>query len=831
MKKINHSIYLIFALFLFNFPINSQPAGDENFLSQLQISRSIHQQEWEKYQSFTPEHQPLPFTGPPMDLIPREKAPTREVFGYLPYWAYNNYPFLNYSLLTTIAYFGVDVNEYGNITNIHDWPAAGLINQAHSQGVRVVLTVILFNSSQIAGLLNDPSRRSNLISNLLTEVQNANADGVTIDFEGVPGSQRQNLTTFMTELSTAFHNAIPGSFVTIFTPAVDWSSAFDYLNLSLVTDGLIMQGYDFHWSTAPTAGPVAPLTGGPTWGTYCVSYTVNDYLLKTMQNEGKLILSVPFYGFEWETSSSALGATTLGSGTTLLYSTAYTNTLQYGRLWDQESQTPYYMYNSTGQWNQGWYDDSLSLALKFNLVNLENLKGIAIWALSYDGQRQELQAAISNAFGSTAPPLKPGNFYIANHTSGGVLVSVSPAAGATSYRLYQSTDGVNFDQGTIYPSASTLLYNLSTDTTYFFKVSAVNGNGESSLTEVLAVRPSVIPPAVLIVNGFDRISGTGNTFDFIKQFAPSLVKTGRTFDSCSNECIIDGYLSLAAYQIVIWISGEEGTADESFSAVEQQRIANFLEDGGKLFISGSEIGYDLWEQGTAADQLFYRQYFKAQYVLDDVDAYTISSVSPGIFENLANMNFDNGTHGAYNVDYPDGIKPFEGSVQCLTYLGFSPTYYGGSGINYAGTFGSGIVPGKLVYLAVPFETLYPEAARDSVMSRVIQFFDLPTGFSQSAQQIVPEKFELLQNYPNPFNPNTTITFTIPASKPKRIRLVVYDILGQEVIMLLDKEMNAGKYEVVWDGQDQQGQLVPSGIYVYRLWAGEQSLSRKMSLLK
>lgn len=829
--KNNFSFYIVFGLFLFSSLLYSQPASHEDLPSQMQISKSIHQLEWEKYQTIKPEPQLPPFIGRPMDLIPRENAPTREVFGYLPYWAYTNYPFLNYSLLTTIAYFGVDINEYGNITNLHDWPAGGLINQAHSQGVRVVLTVVLFNSTQIAALLNDPSRCSNLISNLLTEVQNANADGVTIDFEGVPGSQRQNLTTFMTELSTAFHNTLPGSFVTIFTPAVDWSSAFDYLNLSLVTDALIMQGYDFHWSTAPTAGPVAPLTGGSTWGTYCVSWTVNDYLLKTMQNVGKLILSVPFYGFEWETVSSNLGASTQGTGTTLFYSTAYTNALQYGRLWDQESQTPYYMYNTAGQWNQGWYDDSLSLALKFNLVNLENLKGIAIWALSYDGQRQELQAAISNAFGSTAPPLKPGNFYIVNQGNSSVLISVSPAAGATSYRLYKSTDGVNFDQGTDYPSASTILSILSTDTTYFFKVSAVNGNGESSLTEVLAVRPALISANVLIVNGFDRVSGTVNSFDFIKRFAPSLVKTGRAFDSCSNECIIDGYLSLSAYDIVLWISGEEGTADESFSVVEQQRLADFLEDGGKLFISGSEIGYDLWGQGTATDQLFYRQYFKAQYVLDDVDAYTISGVSPGIFENLGNINFDNGTHGTYNVDYPDGIKPIDGSVQCMLYAGFSPTYYGGSGINYEGTFGSGIIPGKLVYLAVPFETLYPEAARDSVMARVIQFFDLPTGLDGSDNQTLPDKFNLAQNFPNPFNPSTTIPFTLPHSSLQPVRLIIYDILGQEIITLLDEVKNTGYYEVVWNGKNQLGQLMPSGIYIYRLWVGGQSLSRKMSLLK
>lgn len=822
-------IVIFYGLFFMAFLVFAQTPNHKD--AQLSNPQSIHQLEWQYHQQLPPPEQVPEFFGRPMNLIPREAAPTREVFGYLPYWTYANYPYLNYNLLTTIAYFGVDINEFGNITNLHDWPAAGLINQAHSQGVRVVLTVILFNSTQIGSLLGDPSRRANLITNLVNEVQNANADGVTIDFEGVPGTQRQNLTTFMTDLTGAFHNAIPGSYVTIFTPAVDWSSAFDYFSLAQATDGLIMQGYDYHWSTSPTAGPVAPLTGGPTWGTYCVSWTVNDYLNKTMLNFGKLILSVPFYGFEWQTTSNALGAATIGAGNSLYYSTAYTNALVYGRLWDGESQTPYYMYNSSGQWHQGWYDDSLSLALKFNLVNQENLKGIAIWALSYDGQRQELQAAIANAFGSTTPPLKPVNFLVRNQGSGGVLVSVNPAAGATGYRLYKSQDGTNFDQGTTYPSAQIILNGLSPDSVYYFKLSAVNGNGESSLTEVLAVKPQADRPDVLIVNGFDRVSGTVNTFDFIKRFAPSLVKAGRAFDSCCNECIIDQNISLLDYQIVIWISGEEGTADESFSTSEQQRIAEFLVNGGKLFISGSEIGYDLVERGTPSDQIFYQQFFKAQYVMDDVNTYTISGVSPGIFDSLLNVNFDNGTHGTYNVDYPDGIKPLYGSVQCMIYYGFNPLTYGGSGIAYEGTFGAGTIPGKLVYLAIPFETLYPESARDSVMHRIVQFFDAPVNSLPSNEPAFPAEYELAQNYPNPFNSMTIIPISIrtPATLP--VRLTIYDILGREIITLLDAQLEAGTYKIKWDGNNREGMTVPSGIYIYRLWVGSQSISRKLSVLR
>jgi spore germination protein YaaH len=798
--------------------------------SPLKNSIGIHQFELEKYQNFRASQEPDDFVGQPVPLALKSNPPSREIFGYLPYWTYPSYPILNYDLLTTVAYFGAELNGSGNITDLNDWPAAGLINKAHSEGVRVVLTAILFNSSQLSTLLSNPANRANCINNLLTQVQNAGADGVTIDFEGVPGSQKQNLTDFMSELTTAFHSSLPGSFVTIFTPAVDWNNAFDYSALGQITDGLIMQGYDYHWGGGPTAGPTAPLTG-TRWGFFNVTWTVNDYLTKTSQNAAKLILSVPYFGFEWITADDTLESPTLAPGNAIFYSEAYPNAMQHGRLWDQESQTPWYRYND-GMWHQGWYDDSLSLALKYNFVNQQDLKGIAIWALDYDGSRLELQEALLNAFGSTAPPLQPTNFRIANIGNGDVRAEINSPAGATSYKLYSSTDGQNFDSGTAFPSSSIVLNNLSMDTTFYFKISALNGNGESNLTEVLAVHPHSTEVDVLIVNGFDRTTGTTNTFDFIRRFAPSVVKAGRAFDACANEAIEDQDILLTDYDVVIWISGEEGTADESFSSSEQVRIMGYLENGGQLFISGSEIGYDLVDQGNSNDQIFYRSYFKAQYIRDQVPTYFISGTTGGIFENLANLKFDDGNHGTYNVDYPDGINPIDGSIANMIYDGFDPVTFGGAGIQYEGTFGLGTAPGKIVYLGIPFETLYPASTRDSVMGRVMQFFDFTTSIVPPiVDNLVPDEFELGQNYPNPFNPKTTIEYNLVNGNPLHVQLKIFDILGRAIITLVDEEKTAGRYEIVWNGVDAYGREVASGVYIYQLQVGNQARYKKMNLVR
>jgi hypothetical protein len=86
-----------------------------------------------------------------------------------------------------------------------------------------------------------------------------------------------------------------------------------------------------------------------------------------------------------------------------------------------------------------------------------------------------------------------------------------------------------------------------------------------------------------------------------------------------------------------------------------------------------------------------------------------------------------------------------------------------------------------------------------------------------------------QNYPNPFNSSTTITFTV--KRPMHINLSIYNILGQRVRTLLDEEKTAGNYRVRWDGKNEQGQIVPSGIYFCRLTAGKHSESKKILFLK
>ncbi|MFH2037495.1 MAG: FlgD immunoglobulin-like domain containing protein, partial [Candidatus Zixiibacteriota bacterium] len=91
------------------------------------------------------------------------------------------------------------------------------------------------------------------------------------------------------------------------------------------------------------------------------------------------------------------------------------------------------------------------------------------------------------------------------------------------------------------------------------------------------------------------------------------------------------------------------------------------------------------------------------------------------------------------------------------------------------------------------------------------------------------EYSLEQNYPNPFNPTTTISFSLPQSG--FVTLAVYNILGQEVKMITDGQMEAGAHRVEWNGTDNNGTEVGSGIYFYRLISDGFSDSKKMTLIK
>ncbi|MHB8442983.1 MAG: glycosyl hydrolase family 18 protein [Patescibacteria group bacterium] len=368
----------------------------------------------------------------------------KEVMGFAPYWdlSSNAYQSYQYNNLTTIAYFGITSNSSGNFgTNAPNDPGyqglnstqfVDMVNLAHQNNVRVVLTIKIFNLSDIQSVVNTPSVAQNLIANTIQEVKSFNLQGVNIDFEYNPttdGNPNQttinNFTTFVSNMTSQMHSQIPGSFISVdtFASAAHWTgSLYNIPALAGAADALNVMAYDFYTSSSAQAYPNAPLTGynngnGPFW--YDVKQAMKDYASVAPAN--KIIFGVPYYGNDTATTSFNLYANAIaGTGIEEPYGQTndkYKNAST--KHWDSISSTPWYGYcypsnntppncASTDQMREGFYENPESLSLTYQQVLDNNLRGVSLWTLGYQEPSLALwnplnQFFISNTvFSSTA---------------------------------------------------------------------------------------------------------------------------------------------------------------------------------------------------------------------------------------------------------------------------------------------------------------------------------------------------------------------------------------------------------------------------------------------
>jgi uncharacterized protein (TIGR03437 family) len=342
----------------------------------------------------------LETVAPPQGAFPgapRKAQLARRVFGY--HRAGFDYSTYQFGLLSTVGYFSYEVDsQTGGAVSTHGWPNPAFNSLAHNGGAKVVLVVTSFGYAANDALLGDPSRTDALIANLISLVQ-GQGDGVNIDFEQVNTAQRQNLVSFIAKLSDRFHQAIPGSEVSIAIPAVDWRKSFDVTALAASADYLVMMGYDYHYSGDSVSGPVAPLAGE----SLNLTASLDTYLGLGVP-PSKLLLGVPYYGYDWPTVAGTAKAATRGTGVAVRYKDAIVAAARYGRIWDVASKTPWYLYQASDGWHQAWYDDAESLTAKYDAVNRRGLGGVAIWALGYDGTNPELWDLLATWFSAAGVP-------------------------------------------------------------------------------------------------------------------------------------------------------------------------------------------------------------------------------------------------------------------------------------------------------------------------------------------------------------------------------------------------------------------------------------------
>ncbi|GJM24451.1 MAG: hypothetical protein DHS20C16_08660 [Phycisphaerae bacterium] len=314
-------------------------------------------------------------------------GPCRTVFGYLPYW--ESSANIQWDALTHLAAFSVEVNANGTLGNDHGWPWTALVNTAHANGVKVVLSATLFNTTDLLTLMTTPAYKQAFFVNIKNKMLEGTMDGVNMDFEG-GGSWQAHAPGFMAELTAYMHAEVPGSEVTFAGPAVNWSN-MNMPALAASCDGIFIMGYAFAGSWSNNSGPNSPLNGGSINITDTV---LDEYGAVTQATPEKLILGIPYYGGHWTTTTSAARAPVIDWQGSTRFVNDEPNSQTYGRLWDATSSSPWYRWHDGTNWHQVWYDDDESLALKYDLAESNDLQGVGMWALNYDGSRPELWDAI-----------------------------------------------------------------------------------------------------------------------------------------------------------------------------------------------------------------------------------------------------------------------------------------------------------------------------------------------------------------------------------------------------------------------------------------------------
>lgn len=748
-----------------------------------QETRPVHVEEWEYYRQH-PEQigkQAIPFKSGkrPLDA---PVALSKVVYGFHPYWisaaTASNYYF---SLLTHMAYFSADVDTAvsttGNFMTTNSWNTAQSVTYAQNAGVKVHLTVVMFaNHSRV---LNTAAYRTNLVNNIITLLNNRNAAGVVIDFESMSSSVSTNFKLFIKELGDAL--AANGKELAICLPAVDWSSIFTSTffsyNNSVVTYYFLM-AYDYYYRGSANAGPCAPLTTGTS--SYHVSRSINTYITAGA-TAAKIIAGFPYYGYDWPVVSNARMAATTGSAASITYANAKTAVaaiISSDKFVDATYNTPWYRYQSGSQWHQVWYEDSLSLAKKYDTVLAKGLAGTGMWALSYDGSNTELWGAIKDAFGSS----QPAQYTVLDNFESGVGRFDQPPSFSGSTRGIASTS----------TSARTVAI-------------AKNGAGALKVTLQDSAAISIAWTVRLLSGGGAAVKNSAVNPDGYFGFwlKTSTAATGAQV-AVTVDDIADG-TELSPKQTII---NDDAWHYYEFN-MKGSGWTNFAAGNGS--VTGTTATLDaimLYSPNTSTDWVVY---------IDDVYYITTTalpveltsfsySVKNGVVEfNWVTQTEVNTSHFILERKTDAGLWQLVGRVAATGNSNSEKKYRLTENTNH------------------PQAVLYRLKAVDNDGSESVC----------RILEVHPEQvttFIVGQNFPNPFNPSTKIGYRLPEAA--LVQLQVFSITGELVYQWLEPEMAAGYHEIVFDGANLAG-----GVYLYRInAAGKQANTRysaggKMILLK
>jgi len=415
-----------------------------------------------------------------------------------------------------------------------------------------------------------------------------------------------------------------------------------------------------------------------------------------------------------------------------------------------------------------------------------------------------------------------------------------------TFTLSVDADEVNFIQNGV-PLKSTVLnpiFDGENETPIIFSLPSDCESVNATFTLTIAA-DSVFganDQAFMMTISFDQILGRPEVLvvdndggqSFENKFTSCLDRMRIPHDVWSQDIEALSISDLTPYKSVIWFTGNNDGTGGVLSAADVAILEQFLDGGGNLFLNSMTSASNL----HSLDSAFMADYLHATLAGSGITGLGYvgedgNDVGDGAKFGIAN-------NAPINPAQNDILEPFAGGQAAFQLnqsdLG-NASNVGVCGVTFASSYRSVFTTFGFEFIGGGYPT-YGILPPDSLMRRVLDFFRKGTVTSVDDNHqdgLLPDGFVLEQNYPNPFNPSTTISYTVgkpgSALNPMVTRLVIYNTLGQKVATLVDEIQLPGTYSVIWNGANESGEAVASGVYLYRLENDDLTMTRKMILLK
>ena len=298
---------------------------------------------------------------------PRQSAPLtskKTVAVWLPYWdieagldVLEKFP----NSVTEVSPFWYTLSSQGDISNSPGAENQAVLDSFRALGKPIIPTISCPDNNIGSAVLNDPVQRRSHISKLLEMVVAFEYDGIDIDYENLPASDRDTFSQFVRELAESFHSKEKILVVTVNSKTKEpgsWNGpqSHDYAAIAAAADKVRIMAYDQHYSQGEP-GPIA----AKDWVERVITFAL------TKIPREKLILGLPAYGYDWTGSERAKS---------LVFETVPKDRAQ---GWDDASSSPFITYFDGAVDHEVWFENARSLEAKIELVNKYKLAGVAIW--------------------------------------------------------------------------------------------------------------------------------------------------------------------------------------------------------------------------------------------------------------------------------------------------------------------------------------------------------------------------------------------------------------------------------------------------------------------